>query len=54
MRMISWEEMQALDEIVVYFWATPLQLMENLQRRSGQGARHLSPGKRIAIVAGGQ
>lgn len=50
--MISWEEMQALDENCRYFGLLPLQLMENAGAALAREARHLSPGKRIAIVAG--
>lgn len=52
MRMISWEEMQAVDANCQYFGLLPLQLMENAGAALAREISRLSPGKRIAIVAG--
>ena len=52
MRMISWEEMQAVDANCQYFGLLPLQLMENAGAAIAREINASSPGKRIAIVAG--
>ena len=52
MRMISWEEMQAVDANCQYFGLLPLQLMENAGAAIAREIDASSPGKRIAIVAG--
>ena len=52
MRIISWEEMQALDANCLYFGLLPLQLMENAGAAIAREVVASSPGKRVAIVAG--
>ncbi len=52
MRMISREEMQAVDANCQYFGLLPLQLMENAGAAIAREIAAISPGKRIAIVAG--
>jgi len=52
MRMISWEEMQAVDANCQYLGLLPLQLMENAGAALAREIAASSPGKRIAIVAG--
>jgi NAD(P)H-hydrate epimerase len=52
MRIISAEEMAALDANCRYFGLLPLQLMENAGAALAREVRARAPGKRIAIVAG--
>jgi NAD(P)H-hydrate epimerase len=52
MRIISAEEMQALDSNCRYFGLLPLQLMENAGAALAREVMARGPGKRIKIVAG--
>ena len=52
MRMISWEEMRAVDANCQYLGLLPLQLMENAGAAIAREIIASSPGKRVAIIAG--
>jgi len=52
MRLLSPEEMSAIDLNCAYFGLLPLQLMENAGAALAREVRARTPGKRIAIVAG--
>jgi NAD(P)H-hydrate epimerase len=52
MRIISAEEMTALDANCRYFGLLPLQLMENAGAALAREVKGRAKGKRVAIVAG--
>jgi hydroxyethylthiazole kinase-like uncharacterized protein yjeF len=52
MRLISPDEMAAIDANCKYFGLSPLQLMENAGASLAKEAKAKAPGKKIAIVAG--